>query len=562
MNGSVAPQDALEVSRRELAQQGANPRWCLPWGFVLWQAGQYSEAHEVLAPFHSALQDDVDYLLLYGMVCRQLPENHVDAESSLRAAISLDPTRSDTHYNLGNLFFAQDRFSEAVSCYISSVELSSNWNLSWLNLGIAARGDDRFILSQHALRQCLLLDPSNIRAWCNYGITLHQLEQFHSATNAYLMALSLDQQHGPTLVNLAVNLNASNRHQEAVQYFEAASSLSLQEDCGDALFNLALTRLMLGEFEEGWRLYECRFKTRQFDAYSNIPAGEWIHSPERFRGLSSLRSELVVWSEQGLGDAIQFVRYIPLLVEMGFRPVVATRTLLVRLFVEWFLHDVQVIDDRKVDLTTDQRPHVSMMSLPYLLGTTYVTVPSHTPYLHPPGPPPEALHFDPPYGALSIGIVWASNPDNKLMYKRKSMPLSLLFEPLLPAIREDLIQFHSLQVGDDSAQLKPYADLINVIDWNGRIGDFSDTAHVVHQLDLVITVDTGVAHLASALGVPTWLMLHYDADFRWMRNCADSPWYPGMKLFRQHKYGSWLSVVKDMLHQLSLIYGIEMEDLD
>ena len=322
---------------------------------------------------------------------------------------------------------------------------------------------------------------------------------FDQAIQAYYKALSLDQDHGPSLVNLGQALNASNRHPEAVGYLQAASSLTLQEDCGDALFNLALTRLLLGQFELGWELYECRFKTRQHDTYSRVPKGEWIQSPERLRQLALDKAEILVWSEQGLGDAIQFARYLDLLRAMGLQPVLATRPLLVRLFQEWLQPSLPVIDDNQVDISIDLRPHTAMLSLPHLFGTSLNTVPAAMPCFLPPGPPPQSLLVPPPPGGLALGLVWASNPDNKLMYGRKSLPLPELLEPLLPALREDLLELHCLQVGQDADALEPYSALPNIVNWNGRLGDFADTAHVVRQLDLVISVDTAVAHLASSL---------------------------------------------------------------
>ena len=202
------------------------------------------------------------------------------------------------------------------------------------------------------------------------------MEFFDQAIQAYYKALSLDQDHGPSLVNLGQALNASNRHPEAVGYLQAASSLTLQEDCGDALFNLALTRLLLGQFELGWELYECRFKTRQHDTYSRVPKGEWIQSPERLRQLALDKAEILVWSEQGLGDAIQFARYLDLLRAMGLQPVLATRPLLVRLFQEWLQPSLPVIDDNQVDISIDLRPHTAMLSLPHLFGTSLNTVPA------------------------------------------------------------------------------------------------------------------------------------------------------------------------------------------
>lgn len=558
LNGSVSAEDAMAEAERQLAQPDADPRWCIPWAFALWNAARYSEAYAVAARHHSALQNDGDFLLLFGMIARKIPEREVEAEAAFRAAITLQPQRHDGYYNLGNLFLHQERYGDAIIEYRRSLKCNSFWSLSWLNLGLAARASDQLQLSYYALCQCLLLDPVSIRTWCNFGITCHQLERFDQAVEAYKQALSLDRNDGASLVNLAMALNAANRHPEAVGYLQAASSLTLQEDCGDALFNLALTRLLLGQFEEGWELYECRFKTRQFYDYSRFPSGEWIQEPERLRELGAQGSELLVWSEQGLGDSIQFCRYLHLLRALGIKPVLATRPLLVRLFQEWLQPSVPVIDDVQVDISTDARPHTAMLSLPNLFRTSRHTVPSSLPYLHPPGPPPEALLVPPPPGGLAVGLVWATNPDNKMMYRRKSLPLPELLEPLLPALREDLLELHCLQVGADADALEPYGEHANIVNWNGRLGDFADTAHVVRQLDLVISVDTAVAHLAGALGVRTWLLLHYDADFRWLRNCDHSPWYPGMRLFRQQGYGEWPSVVRAVLDELGRIYGLDL----
>ena len=144
------------------------------------------------------------------------------------------------------------------------------------------------------------------------------------------------------------------------------------------------------------------------------------------------------------------------------------------------------------------------------------------------------------------------------MYDVKSS-LPELLEPLLPALRISWV--HCLRVGQDADALEPYSALPNIVNWNGRLGDFADTAHVVRQLDLVISVDTAVAHLASSLGVQTWLMLHYDADFRWMRNCDSSPWYPKMRLFRQKNYGDWSTVVQPLMDELGRIYGLDLLSL-
>ena len=188
------------------------------------------------------------------------------------------------------------------------------------------------------------------------------------------------------------------------------------------------------------------------------------------------------------------------------------------------------------------------MSLPALFATELHSVPSHAPYLHTMQAAPEHLRIEPPPGGLNVGLVWASNPDNKAMYRNKSLPLAVLMPLLTDLLELGLIELHSLQFGQDSEQLKPWLGYDGIKEWNQDLRDFSDTAHLVRQLDLVISVDTAVAHLAGALNRPTWLLLPQNADFRWLKDRSDSPWYPSMRLFRQRQHGDWSGVVEELRH--------------
>ena len=186
------------------------------------------------------------------------------------------------------------------------------------------------------------------------------------------------------------------------------------------------------------------------------------------------------------------------------------------------------------------------MSLPWLFGTELHTVPKVCPYFESQAPVRDTLKVVNPPGGISVGVVWASNPDNKSMYRHKSLQLTLLmplFERLLDL---DLIELHSLQFGDDAEQIAPWRHRSDIHEWNHTLTDFSDTAALLQQLDLVITVDTAVAHLSGALNKPTWVLLPQNADFRWLRRRNDSPWYPSMRLFRQKTHGDWQSVADQL----------------
>ena len=227
----------------------------------------------------------------------------------------------------------------------------------------------------------------------------------------------------------------------------------------------------------------------------------------------------------------------------------------------WGPPGITVLDHTALPSSWQQAPHLALLSLPRILRSYLVSIPRATPYLAPPGPPPERLLVPTPPGGVAIGLVWASNPSNKSMYRHKSMPLELLLPLLLPAVRNDLIELHSLQVGDDAGQLTPWAHLDGIHNWNGKLHNFSDTAHVVHQLDLVISVDTAVAHLAAALAIPTWILLPSNADFRWLHNRSDSPWYEMARLFRQPSTNDWAGAIDQVVDVLGEVLGLDLERL-
>ena len=330
--------------------------------------------------------------------------------------------------------------------------------------------------------------------------------------------------------------------EEALLYLERG--VELDQSSTHSLWNLSLAYLLLGDYAKGWEYYEVRFDNEDFQ-HVTIPT-----SGARLRALVDAprrgQPPLVVWSEQGLGDAIQFCRYLNLLDVAGIPFVFLTRPSLISLMRDWtgFGDRVQSLDS--TDPKTDTRPHVALMSLPRLFGTELHSVPSICPYLQASAPPRDDLCVVNPPGGISVGLVWASNPTNKAMYRNKSLPLAL-FMPLFERLIDlDLIEVHSLQVGPDQEQLAPWRHRQEIHEWSPYLKDFSDTAQLLSQLDLVITVDTAVAHLAGALNKPTWVLLHQNADFRWLRHRQDSPWYPSMRLFRQQAHGDWQSVLDQL----------------
>lgn len=502
--------------------------WTVVLGFLYWRLKDPARA---LACYQQALplmEADATFQLMRGMAARKLPDQHHIAEAAYERALELDPLRSDAHYNLGNLY-RKSRPLDAERCYRASLSLSPHQPMCWHNYGLLLLNELRLSEARHALHTSLRLDPNVASVWCNLALTKFAERRIEPARRTLQRAIALE----PSLPDATAD--------KAIAFWEQGGTLTA--DTIDALWDHALISLAAGDYTNGWRFYEVRFSTKNF-VPSEVPT-----AGPRLRRLSDApgpgEPALVVWSEQGLGDAIQFGRYLPLLAAAEIPFEVRCRKPLLTLFRDWFgLGERAVLETNRTD-SNDLRPHVSLLSLPHLFGSDLCTLPSVTPYLQAPSAPPENLQVASPPGGLSVGLVWAANPANQAMYRHKSLPVRLLMPRLLDLLEMDLIDLHSLQFGEDRAQLDPFLSHERITDWSTAINDFSETAHVIRQLDLVITVDTAVAHLAAALDRPTWLLLPRNCDFRWLLDRSDSPWYPrSLRLFRQPDHGDWDSVIQ------------------
>jgi tetratricopeptide (TPR) repeat protein len=553
--GQIEPAMAEQQAAQAQAQSG-DGRWVMPLGLALWMQKRYPEAMEALDQGAQACAAISEYHNICGMVARQIAGLEGRAQQAYRQALAIEPNRSDTLYNLGNLL-KDDEPEEAEQLYRRSLQINPQAASTWHNLGIALNSQNRQLEALAILLTSLRLDPFQADAWCNLGLAWYGLEDFEKAERCFRHTISLDANHAPSYLNLGNALISSLQPEEAIRYLERG--VELETSSTNSLWNLGLAYLLLGRYRDGWRYYEARFKGKDFDNVQIPTSGPQLRSFEELPKPGD--PPLVVWSEQGMGDAIQFVRYLALLEAAQVPFVFLTRPQLLTLLRDWTGLGERVHLLKSTDPATDQRPNLALMSLPMIFGTELHTVPSGVPYLHPPESTPAHLQVPPPPGGLAVGIVWASNPDNKAMYKNKSMPLELLMPRLIDLAELDLIELHSLQFGDDAEQLAPWRDHERVTDWKGRLADFAETAHVVRQLDLVITIDTAVAHLAGALNRPTWVLLPQNADFRWLKDRNDSPWYPSMRLFRQTAHGDWSSVVTQLKATLDSMLLLDVDGL-
>ena len=448
------------------------------------------------------------------------------AAAAFRRHLARAPGHAEAHFNLANALAAAGEPGAAVESYLACLRISPLYGPAHVNLAQTLRRlgflDHARALAETAVR----ILPANPDAHtCRAGLCF-DLGAYADAEAAYRAALALAPRHAGALTSLGNVLQATGRLTEARAVQEAACALAPAD--ADAHFNLATTLLAAGEFARGWEEYEWRLRRRTEIARDLGPA--WSGEPLAGR-------TLLLHAEQGLGDTLQFVRYVPLAAARGGRVVIEVQPPLARL-----LAGVEGVAE-VVSQGETLPPHdlqLPLLSLPRVFGTTLETVPAAIPYL-PVAPAPVARWRErcPSPPGRRVGLVWAGggHPEDigaHLIDRRRSLPPAALAP--LGAIGG--VAFVSLQ--KDAAE-RPAA--LALLDPMGQVRDFADTAAVVGGLDLVIAVDTAVAHLAGALGREVWLLSRYDGCWRWLAGRADTPWYPAMRLYHQKRPGDWAEVI-------------------
>ena len=405
------------------------------------------------------------------------------------------------------------------------------------------------------------IDQSNANLHLHAGAALHDLGRYEEAVASYRHAISIAPRMGEAHNNLGNSLMALGRFAEAADSFSRSSDIlasspvpltaratalqalgkiaESEADCRRALsldpafaaahWNLALNLLLQGRYAEGWQEYEWRWLKPDFTSplrHSDVPL--WDGSP--LNG-----STILLHAEQGFGDAIQFARYAPLVTERGGTVAFECHPQLVRLMQT--VAGVQAVVPFGTPLPPFSR-QAPFLSLPRIFGTSLQTIPSRCPYFS------ITAEYRKKWSTLisahptilRVGLVWAG--------KNYPDPLrSCRLAELAPLATTNNVTFYSLQLGAGSEQAASPPSGMTLIDLTDQIHDFADTAALIEQLDLVISIDTAVAHLAGALGKPVFLMLPYVPDWRWLLDRSDSPWYPTMRIFRQKQAGSWGEVM-------------------
>jgi tetratricopeptide (TPR) repeat protein len=503
-----------------------------------------------------------------------------NAETHYRRALVERPDFAAAWMNLGGLLREQGREIQAEAALQRAVQLRPDLVAGWVNLALLERERRRPARAEAHLRKAFALNPNQVEtlvAWCQFraaekdqagawqwlrwalaadpanaeainmhGILLHNEAQFHEAVEAFQRAEALGSHpaisnRGNSLLDLGRTAEALSAHQAAVLRDPASPG---------ALYNLSLTQLRLGDWERGWPAYEARWHFRE------VHRAPRVFRQPRWHGEPLDGQRVLLHAEQGLGDTIQFCRYATLVASRGGIPILRVQAPVERLMrslavVRAGLAYTSLLDAALPDFDLE----CPLQSLPAIFRTTVETVPWPGAYLaadcdlalhrqlqfptHMPGQPPTAQH-------LRVGIAWAGNPRYKADRQR-----SMNLVTLIPLLRTPGVAFVSLQKGEPATQLADLPAEIQIHDGASLDRDLAETAALIATLDLVITTDTCIAHLAGALGKPVWILLHHLSDWRWMQNLETTPWYPTARLFRQSAPGDWPGVLERLIPELN-----------
>lgn len=502
------------------------------------QAGQLPQAEQITRQILQQQPQQVEALNLLGVIACQ--NGRLEEGMTLyRQALALKPGFTGARENLCLALWklGKQRIEEAIATYSQIVTFEPNNLKAYEGLGAILQDQNKLDEALAYYQQALSVQSDDPIALNNIGVILQRQGKSKMAISYHQRALTAQPKYVEAHISLGTALQDQGRFQEAAECFDRA--LKLAPNFPNAHYNRGLLLLTQGEYRQGFAEYEWRFQTGEFPP---CPFKQPVWDGSDLKGRT-----LLLHAEQGLGDTLQFIRYAAIAAQKGGTVLLTCHKPLMRL-----LSSVSGIN-QMLPLgypLPEFHTYAPLLSLPHILGTTLETVPSQLPYLHPPAETTLQLN-PPPDTQLKVGIVWSGGN----LYKRnqvRSCPL-IHFQPLLDIPG---IAYYSLQKGI------PQMDLLElgwqepqIWDLSSQLTDMAETAAAIAQLDLVITVDTSVAHLAGALGKPVWTLLSYIPDWRWMLYREDTPWYPTMRLFRQSQPGDWQGVIEQVVQEVKQMTG-------
>lgn len=503
------------------------------WGASLNAVGQNEEA---LAVFKKALEISPDASEIWYNAANTLCDldRCEDALFYYTKSIEFDHRNFQAYGNYGKALFDLRRYSESLPYFDNALLINPSFLDSLINKGEALRALNRFDEAITCYDKALSLQPNYHQAWSNKGVTLHDLDRFDEAIACYDKSLSLQPNYYQAWSNKGMAFHEIGRYEEAVACYDKA--LSLQSGYHEASWNKSLSLLLQGNFKEGFSLYESRWHSKKA---SEIVGKRDFQEPA-WLGVEALNGKtILLYGEQGLGDFIQFCRYVKLVANLGATVILEAPKPLASLLRNLEGVSQLVVRGENLPAFDYQCP---LLSLPLALETVISSVPADIPYLA--VPQNKVTEWSYKLGVKKkkrVGLVWSSMSKFADDSKR-----SLSLVEFCKALPSDGYEYICLQKELKDCDKKFFEDYKNIKFFGDELVDFSDTAALIQNLDLVISTCTSVPHLSGALGKATWILLSYTPDWRWLLGGKISPWYPSMKLYRQEALGDWGNILNEV----------------
>ncbi|UCD82322.1 MAG: glycosyltransferase family protein [Desulfobacterales bacterium] len=465
-------------------------------------------------------------------------KNYDRALELIDQAIAQHPDIAQFYYNLGLVWIALEKPRKAMAAFEAAISKKNDYAEAYYNLGNILKSMRKLEEAIENYRQAIAIQPQFVEAHYNLGNALKFSGCLEEAIACFQECIRLKTDFPEPHNNIGLVLKEQGRLEAAIDCYSRA--IDLQPQFAAAHWNRALALLLQGDFAHGWREYEWRFRRgkwpRRFLNRQNVP--QWDGSP-------FCAQRLLVFAEQGIGDTLQFIRYLPQVKALGGTVIFETMASLFEL-----LKGFEGIDELLV--RNPEQPSavacdwcIPLLSLPRLFNSDLDTIPAPASYLAPDPAKTRRWRTKICQHGFRVGIVWAGRPEHENDHHR-----SCALEYFMPLAQMEGIRLYGLQKGESARQVRKLPDRRVVENLGEDFENFADTAGAVENLDLVISVDTAVAHLAGAMGKPVWLLLPFAPDWRWLMHREDSPWYPAMRLFRQKSRGDWAGVFQRVASEL------------
>lgn len=501
-------------------------------GIVYFQLGEFKEGCKLL---EKSLQLDPRQAVVFYNLGRayQNQGQFNDAIIAFKKALKIQPDFIDAYERLGVSLYNTGSLEEANQCFEDMVSASPQHPSGHNGKGLTLYAMGRYEAALISFKRALVINNNLPEIHNNIGLALHKLNRWDDAITHFNQALQLNPNHADAYSNRGLTLQALQKTNEAINDFNRC--LEIAPDHADANWNKGIFKLSLGEYEEGWKLYEWRWKSfsKKWARHYNKPL--WL-------GKESLEGKrILIYPEQGYGDFIQFYRYIPQLQALGAKVILETPAPLITLIADSST-DVEIIESVKRTPRFDfQCP---IMSLPLAFKTNLNNIPTILPYLF--IADEKNKKWEGKLGLKTkkrIGIAWSGSKEHKNDHNR-----SILLEKVTEILDLDY-EFHSLQKEIRSSDKEVFSQS-KIKDHSEELIDFSETGALISNMDLIISVDTAAAHLSGALDKNIFILLPFSSDYRWLINRPDSPWYRSVKLFRQSKVDVWDETLKHLKKEI------------